>query len=98
MQGHVAFVSASHVTGHLGVLRLKEFTRLRHVDLGYTSTSSTDIESLCASLSQLRHLDVSGTTASWYQVFCSVKRLSELEHLGMSDLKFLTANEWGIGA
>ncbi|XP_065843781.1 uncharacterized protein [Oscarella lobularis] len=88
--------SASHVTGHLGVLRLKEFTRLRHVDLGYTSTSSTDIESLCASLSQLRHLDVSGTTASWYQVFCSVKRLSELEHLGMSDLKFLTANEWDI--
>ena len=85
--------SASHVTGHLGVLRLKEFTRLRHVDLGYTST---DIKSLCASLAQLRHLDVSGTDASWYQVFCSVKRLSRLEHLGMSDLKFLTANEWDI--
>ncbi|XP_065843694.1 uncharacterized protein [Oscarella lobularis] len=88
--------SASHVTGDLGISRLKDFTRLRHVDLSYTSATPSDINAVCGSLSQLRHLDVSGTDVSWYHVFGSARGLDQLEYLGMSDLVFLTLDEWTL--
>ena len=88
--------SASHVTGDLGISRLKDFTRLRHVDLSYTSATPSDINAVCGSLCQLRHLDVSGTDVSWYHVFGSARGLDQLEYLGMSDLVFLTLDEWTL--
>ena len=88
--------SASHVTGDLGISRLKDFTRLRHVDLSYTSATPSDIDVVCGSLCQLRHLDVSGTDVSWYRVFGSARGLDQLEYLGMSDLVFLTLDEWTL--
>ena len=90
--------SASHVTGDLGISRLKDFTRLRHVDLSYTSATPSDIDAVCGSLSQLRHLNVSGTGVSWSQVFASARGLNKLEYLGMSNLDFLTLDEWTLAS
>ena len=85
--------SASSVGGYVGIEYLRDFSRLCHLDVSFSSTSCDVIRDLCANLTELTYLDVSGTDLSWPKVFDFASNLTHLKHLGMSHLWFLTDDE-----
>ena len=85
--------SASYVRGNLGIEDLRDFTRLRHLDVSFTRVSMKTIRDLCGCLKDLTHLDVSGTDMTWPEVFDVASKLTQLKHLGMNHLKIMTYNE-----
>ena len=87
------YFSASSVRGDVGFEYLRHFSRLRHLDVSFTSTSFDVIRELSESLNELTHLDVSGTDLSWPAVFDFASNVTHLKHLGMNNLVFLTDDE-----
>ena len=85
--------SANHVRAvDFGLPLLRDFTRLIHLDVSFTSSPFNGVSDVIKNLKHLAYLDVSGNDFSWYQVF-SLSLGAELEHLGMASLCFVHEDE-----